>query len=153
VLPIGVDGLGPASGRLRLDLRVFVVALRLENQVQRLRALETNDEIGDVVVVLSVRQIGNRETDARVLDESFDRRMLFDLVGGALLPDLRVGDDVVHVALYRFAEVLARPGIDIGAGAGSAVGFLARDFRSLAPALVGADPFDEALNDPAVIRR
>jgi hypothetical protein len=120
---IGVDRAYPASGGLFLDLGHIIIALRLKDKVALVLTPQTNDEVRDVVVLLAVREVGDRESESGVLDEGLYGLMSVYIISRGLLPNLRIGHHVVHVALDHFPNILARPVVDLRSGARATIGF------------------------------
>lgn len=119
--PIGVDGVDPPLRGLRLHIGQRVEALRFEDEVHGRVGLQPDDEVGNVVVGFAVVEVGDAEAETLVLDEGFHEVVRVEVVRGRLLPLLRVGDDVVQMALHHLPHVLARPEVHLFRRARAAV--------------------------------
>src|SRR5437588_811588 len=61
---IGIHRVHPTLRRCRFDFLSFIVALGFKNQMNRRVGLEPNYEIRNVIVHLSVVQVGNSEAES-----------------------------------------------------------------------------------------
>jgi hypothetical protein len=93
--------------------------------------LQPYDEIGHVVVWLTIVQIGNRKSESSVLHKGIDQRMFVNEIRRLLFLLLRVRHDIVQMAVQHFLGFFARPEIYFGSGARSARLFIERNFRRL----------------------
>ena len=109
VCAVGSDRINPLLCGLRLNIGAFVVALHLDNEMQRRLGLEPHDEIWNVVVRLAVVEVRNRKTEAGVFYECINGVICIDEVRCRLFPSLRVGNYVVDMTLHDLANFSARP--------------------------------------------
>src|ERR1017187_10194957 len=114
---------------------------------------EADQEIGYVVVWLPIAQVGDSETQSGVLRERVYLLVRVKDVGRRLLPLLRVGDNIIQMAVNDFAHVAAGPEVHLGSRAGTSARLIARNLFRFTRGSVWSDCLPQALDHPAVIRR
>lgn len=152
VASLRIYSVHPSFGGLGLHLFQFVLALDLENQVARGIALEPDDEVGNVVMGLSIVQVGNREPEPRVLHKGLHQIMRIYKVRGGLLPLSRIRNDSVQVAVEDGPNVAARPEVHVRRGTWSPTGFVPWYLRGSPLGRVRPYSLQKPLDHPTVVR-
>src|ERR1700674_5354952 len=119
--------------------------------MKRRFGLEPDDEVWDIIVCLAVVKVGDRESEAGILHESIHMLVRVDEVRSRFLPRLRVGDDVVDVAVYDFAHFATCPEVNVHGRTRTATCFVNAHDRSLALRDVRLNRVSKMVDYPSVI--
>jgi hypothetical protein len=89
------------------------VISRMSWAVRSFGVRRTDEIVGQVAPLLAAADVRNVEAEEGVLDVAFDRRDLFQRLGGDLLPGAGVGDDQIDVAFPGWPGVAAGVAEDV----------------------------------------